>query len=115
MQLILAEFCGRWGCTWWENIINLIVASAGLPGIILLLFLILLPVIFLVTVFTQVFLFFYRLIDRKEYVTNSDSSQTIEPQILSAGISAGKFVGRRGIKFINRKFKERQTTQDEEN
>jgi len=36
MPLILAEFCGRWGCTWWEGIINLIIMN--FPAFILLFF-----------------------------------------------------------------------------
>lgn len=43
MPLILAEFCGRWGCTWQEGIINLFLVtlfSKGgwilLPGILFL-------------------------------------------------------------------------------
>lgn len=117
MQLILAEFCGRWGCSWWEKIINLILGSLGTTGIITYFGLILLPIILIVlvvlTVFTQIFLFFYRLVERKENITNADSSKEIEEQILSAGISVGKFVGTRGIKFLDRKLKERKATPDQ--
>ena len=35
MQPILAEFCGRWGCTWWEGILTVIFISPG--GVIILL------------------------------------------------------------------------------
>ena len=118
MQLILAEFCGRWGCSWWEKIINLILGSLGNTGIIIYFGLILLPIILIVlvvlTVFTQIFLFFYRLVERKENITNADSSKEIEEQILSARISVGKFVGTRGIKFLDRKLKERKATQDQQ-
>jgi hypothetical protein len=27
MPLIFAEYCGRWGCTWWEGIITLIIMN----------------------------------------------------------------------------------------
>jgi hypothetical protein len=37
MLLISAEFCGRWGCTWQENILNIILASLdGKSALILL-------------------------------------------------------------------------------
>ena len=83
-----------------------------------LLGLILLPILLIVlvilTVFTQVFLFFDRLVKPKENITNSDSSKEIEPQILSsAGISIGKFVGRRGVKFLDRKLRERKASQSD--
>jgi len=117
MQLILAEFCGRWGCSWWENIISLFLASSGVGGIMVLLGLILLPILLIVlvilTVFTQVFLFSDRLVKPKENITNSDSSKEIEPQILSSGISIGKFVGRRAVKFLDRKLRERKASQSD--
>lgn len=37
MPLILAEYCGRWGCTWWEGIISLIIMN--FPAFVFLFFL----------------------------------------------------------------------------
>jgi hypothetical protein len=37
MQLVLAELCGRWGCSWQENVLNIILANLdGKSGLILL-------------------------------------------------------------------------------
>lgn len=44
MQLILAEFCGRWGCTWQEGIINVILASLDGKSALILLCILLLPI-----------------------------------------------------------------------
>lgn len=39
MPFILAESCGRWGCSWWEGIISVILLSfAKSPGSLLILF-----------------------------------------------------------------------------
>lgn len=42
MALILAAFCGRWGCTWWEGIITLIVMNFPAFAFLLFCFIILL-------------------------------------------------------------------------
>jgi hypothetical protein len=44
MPLILAEFCGRWGCTWQENILNIILASLDGKSALILLGILLLPI-----------------------------------------------------------------------
>ena len=44
MPLILAEFCGRWGCTWQENIFNIILASLDGKSALILLGILLLPI-----------------------------------------------------------------------
>lgn len=44
MQLILAEFYGRWGCTWQENILNIILASLDGKSTLILLGILLLPI-----------------------------------------------------------------------
>lgn len=50
MQLILAEFCGRWGCTWQEGLINVLLVSLGskrtLILLCILLGILLLPIFF---------------------------------------------------------------------
>lgn len=62
MPLILAEFCGRWGCTWQEGIFNLfLVALFSKGGWILLLgipFLLFLVGLFFVGGFRAVYEFF---------------------------------------------------------
>ena len=44
MSLILAEFCGRWGCTWQENILNIILASLDGKSALILLGILLMPI-----------------------------------------------------------------------
>ncbi len=44
MPLILAEFCGRWGCTWQENILNIILASLDGKSALILLGILLMPI-----------------------------------------------------------------------
>ncbi|HEY9635771.1 MAG TPA: hypothetical protein V6D14_20365 [Coleofasciculaceae cyanobacterium] len=44
MPLILAEFCGRWGCTLQENILNIILASLDGKSALILLGILLLPI-----------------------------------------------------------------------
>ena len=48
MPLILAEFCGCWGCTWQEGIINVFLVSLGSKMTLKLLCILLLPIFFLV-------------------------------------------------------------------
>jgi hypothetical protein len=48
MQLILAEFCGRWGCTWQEGIINVILASLDGKSALILMGILLMPIFFAV-------------------------------------------------------------------
>ena len=44
MPLILAEFCERWGCTWQENILNIILASLDGKSALILLGILLMPI-----------------------------------------------------------------------
>jgi hypothetical protein len=44
MPLFLAEFCGRWGCTWQENILNIILASRDGKSALILLGILLMPI-----------------------------------------------------------------------
>jgi hypothetical protein len=46
----LAEFCGRWGCSWWENIITIILVSLKGKSAVLLLGLLLIPIVFVVLI-----------------------------------------------------------------
>lgn len=112
MQLILAELCGRWGCSWWENIITIILMSFKGKAAIVLLGLLLVPILLIVLIFLlgfiQVVAFISSFSKPKENITNTNITNTnnspeeAQP-ILSAGV---KFVGRRGVKFIDRKLKE---------
>ena len=107
MQLILAEFCGRWGCSWWENIITIILVSLKGKGAVLLLGLLLIP-IFLVVLILRVGLIpayeFLASFGRdKQDIENQNNSQEQDQTIVSAG---AKFVGRKGAKFLGRKLKE---------
>jgi len=107
MQLILAEFCGRWGCSWWENIIAIILVSLKGKGVVLLLGLLLMP-IFLVVLILLVglipaFEFIASFGRDKQDIENQKKSQEQDQSILSAG---AKFVGRRGAKYLGRKLRE---------
>ncbi len=54
MPLIFAEFCGRWGCTWWEGIITLFIMSLpAIPVLLLLLVLGLLKAVLFITKFAR--------------------------------------------------------------
>ncbi|MEG4305541.1 hypothetical protein [Microcoleus sp. D3_18a_C4] len=113
MQLILAEFCGRWGCSWWENIITIILVSLKGKGVVLLLGLLVMP-IFLVLLILLVglmpaFEFIARFGRDKQELQNLNNSQEQDQSILSAG---AKFVGRRGAKFLGRKLKEVNKQED---
>ncbi|MEG3873921.1 MULTISPECIES: hypothetical protein [unclassified Microcoleus] len=113
MQLILAEFCGRWGCSWWEKIITIILVSLKGKGVVLLLGLLLIP-IFLVLLILLVglmpaFEFIARFGRDKQELQNLNNSQEQDQSILSAG---AKFVGRRGAKFLGRKLKEVNKQED---
>lgn len=107
MQLILAEFCGRWGCSWWENIITIILMSFKGKAAIVLLGLLLVLILLVVLIFLlgliQVIAFISSFSKPKENITNPNNSQEEAQPILSAGV---KFVGRRGVKFLDRKLKE---------
>lgn len=37
MQLILAELCGRWGCSWQEGLLTVIFMTFGFPVILIVL------------------------------------------------------------------------------
>jgi Na+-transporting methylmalonyl-CoA/oxaloacetate decarboxylase gamma subunit len=112
MQLILAEFCGRWGCSWWENIITIILMSFKGKAAIVLLGLLLVLILLVVLIFLlglfQVAAIISSFSKPKENISNPNNSQEQTQPILSAGV---KFVGRRGVKFFDRKLKEINTTQ----
>ncbi|MEG3863277.1 hypothetical protein [Microcoleus sp. herbarium12] len=116
MQLIFAEFCGRWGCSWWENIITIILVSLKGKGAVLLLGLLLMP-IFLVVLILLVslipaFEFIASFGRDKQDIKNPNNSQEQDPTILSAG---AKFVGSRGAKFLGRKLREVNKHEDVNN
>jgi hypothetical protein len=62
MPLILAEFCGRWGCTWQEKIINVILASLDAKSALILLGILLMPILFGVLMFLAGLVNIYELI-----------------------------------------------------
>lgn len=111
MQLILAEFCGRWGCSWWENIITIILMSFKGKAAIVLLGLLLVPILLVVLIFLlgsiQIVEFISRFDKPKENISNSNNYQEQAQPIVSAGV---KFVGRRGVKFLERKLRKANTT-----
>ncbi|MEG3850074.1 hypothetical protein QT971_22600 [Microcoleus sp. herbarium19] len=113
MQLILAEFCGRWGCSWWENIITIILVSLKGKGAVLLLGLLLMPIFVVVLILLVGLIPAYEFIaslgrDKKD-IENLNNSHEQDQSILSAG---AKFVGRRGANFLGRKLKEVNKQED---
>ncbi|MBE9188003.1 hypothetical protein IQ270_26010 [Microcoleus sp. LEGE 07076] len=116
MQLILAEFCGRWGCSWWENIITIILVSLKGKGAVLLVGLLLIP-IFLVVLILLVasipaFEFIASFGKNKQELQNPNNSQQQDQSILSAG---AKFVGCRGAKYLGRKLRKVNKHEDVNN
>lgn len=107
MQLILAEFCGRWGCSWWENMITIILVSLKGKGAVLLLGLLLIPIVLVVLILLvgliPAFEFIASFGRDKQELKNPNNSQEQDQSILSAG---AKFVRRRGAKYLDRKLRE---------
>ncbi|MEG4803137.1 hypothetical protein QUB63_25010 [Microcoleus sp. ARI1-B5] len=107
MQLILAEFCGRWGCSWWENIITIILVSLKGKGAVLLLGLLLMPIFLVVLILLlgliPAFEFIASFGKDKQKLKNPNTSQEQDQTIVSAG---AKFVRRRGAKYLGRKLRE---------
>lgn len=116
MQLILAEFCGRWGCSWWENIITIILVSLKGKGAVLLLGLLLmsifLVVLILLVCLMPAFEFIASFGRDKQLPQNPNNSHEQDQSILSAG---AKFVGRRGAKYLGRKLREVNKHEDMNN
>ncbi|MEG4275096.1 MULTISPECIES: hypothetical protein [unclassified Microcoleus] len=113
MQLILAEFCGRWGCSWWENIITIILVSLKGKGVVLLLGLLVMPIFLVLLILLVGLMPAFELIASfgrdKQELQNLNNSQEQDQTIVSAG---AKFVGRRGAKFLGRKLKEVNKQED---
>ena len=107
MQLILAEFCGRWGCSWWENIITIIFVSLKGKGAVLLLGLLLIPIFLVVLILLVAMIPAFEFIASfgrdKQELQNPNNSQEQDQSILSAG---AKFVGRRGTQYFGRKLRQ---------
>jgi hypothetical protein len=107
MQLILAEFCGRWGCSWWENIITIILVSLKGKGAVLLLGLLLIPIVLVVLILLvglmPAFEFIASFGRDKQDIENPNNSQQQDQSILSAG---AKFFGPKGAKYLGRKLRE---------
>ncbi|MDQ2098866.1 MAG: hypothetical protein QQW96_14600 [Tychonema bourrellyi B0820] len=116
MQLILAEFCGCWGCSWWENIITIILVSLKGKGAVLLLGLLLIPIVLVVLILLLCLMPAFEFIASfgrdKQDIKNLNNSQEQDPTILSAG---AKFVGRKAAKYLGRKLRERNKHEDVNN
>lgn len=93
MPLILAEFCGRWGCTWWEGIITVILVSLGFKGILLLLGAILLGLVLLLLKLIEFYEFISNWQRGKQLISNQDKFQQKGNLILPT------------IKFLNRSLR----------
>ncbi|MGB7708320.1 MAG: hypothetical protein WBL95_02015 [Microcoleus sp.] len=113
MQLILAEFCGRWGCYWWENIITIILVSLKGKGAVLLLGLLLIPIVLVVLILLVCLMPAFEFIASfgrdKQDLKNPNNSQEQDQTILSAG---AKFLGRKGAKYLGRKLREGNKHED---
>ena len=107
MQLILAEFCGRWGCSWWENIITIILVSLKGKGAVILLGLLLIPIVLVVLILLVALMPAFEFIASfgrdKQDIKNPNNSQEQDQSILSAG---AKFFGPKGAKYLGRKLRE---------
>jgi hypothetical protein len=87
MSLIFAEFCGRWGCTWQENILNIILASLDGKSALILLGILLMPI------FTGLLILLIGLVTAYEFISgwgrallgilNSNKSQQQDEYILT--------------------------------
>jgi hypothetical protein len=107
MQPILAEVCTRWGCTWQEGIINVFLASFGLPGLLILLAMLLSPILLLIGGWLRVSEFISGLSKAKQNFDNLDKFQQQGKQILTTA----KFVGRTA-KVINKAVKDYRQEQN---
>ena len=113
MQLILAEFCGRWGCSWWENMITIILVSLKGKGAVILLGLLLIPIVLVVLILLVCLMPAFEFIASfgrdKQDIKNPNNSQEQDQTILSAG---AKFVGRKAAKYLGRKLREVKKHED---
>jgi hypothetical protein len=97
MSLIFAEFCGRWGCTWQENILNIILASLDGKSALILLGILLMPI------FTGLLILLIGLVTAYEFISgwgrallgilNSNKSQQQDEYILTTDEFLGRTLG----------------------
>jgi hypothetical protein len=94
MPLILAEFCGRWGCTWQENVLNIILASLDGKSTLILLGVLLMPILFGVLMLLAGLVTVYEFISGWSRallgITNPNKSQQQANRILTTA----RFLGR---------------------